>query len=1009
MADKTANRRINIFINDKDAGKTLKAIQKEARVLNNEINRNLIPGTEEYFKAVQRLAELRGTLSNHRQQLKSVAGAYNELEKESGGFKLSLMDLAGLTVAAFGTGAIIEYGKQLFAAGVQMDTLGRKAETVLGPSLAFVTAEAEKNAAAMGLTTGQYISATTAIADLLIPMGFQREQAAEISTELVNLSGALSEWTGGQRSATEVSEILNKALLGEREELKGLGISISEADVQARLAADGLDKLTGKALEQAKATTTLNLIMEKSVDAQTAFAENSDSLIRRQSELTARIQTVVDRLTQLLIPVMESLVELAFDFTDGLEMVSKGISMVTDPAKTLTAEFEAQRSTVNDLESNFVPLIDRFEELNNKSNRTNEEQAELEGLIKDISEVVPSAVTEFDNYGKALGISADAARDFVKLQKEILETRNAEAIEAQTKALQKAQEEQEIFQNTLNGVAGGLTNIKKEGNEFFEIQVKGGKVARTELRKLSEEEISDIQTRLEDASKAARVAQAELKLLRGESIAPTTTEEDQQSPTEEEIKAQEQRAKKLSDQRNKQNEEAKKQLQKLQEDIAKLEEGAELSQLSKDEQEIQRIRNKYQEQIDLANELAKRQDDIGMQAAQQVIALENALDAEISAIRSKQAEERIAQEQKEIEERLQIRQDAQDQENELFFQQNQEAREREKELREQINEELLSENELELEQLRKHFEDMITEAEQFGIDTTDLRRIQGEELLALQMAQNENSLEEDRKTNEERLKDQQKAIKATGDLFSGLGKLLANSLDEQAKESSSYMQFQKLLTVAQIAVDTAKAISSLTANSQANPANAGTFNVAGALQFAAGIAQILANIAQARSVLSQANVPQKFMGGFHDVTGASDGKRYRANYLGRPSSGILPSGPQLILANERGPEYFVRHEDLNHPVVAHHVRMIENIRVSRQMQDGGFIDVSAPAPTQGQASTPPVQQADQAQLRASIERLNLAIDRLNANIEAGIPAVLEDDFLLDLQRRLALLDEVAGG
>lgn len=59
----------------------------------------------------------------------------------------------------------------------------------------------------------------------------------------------------------------------------------------------------------------------------------------------------------------------------------------------------------------------------------------------------------------------------------------------------------------------------------------------------------------------------------------------------------------------------------------------------------------------------------------------------------------------------------------------------------------------------------------------------------------------------------------------------------------------KAAALTQVAIDTGKAISALTAASQANPANAVTFGAAGALQFAAGIIQILANIAKARQII----------------------------------------------------------------------------------------------------------------------------------------------------------------
>ena len=62
---------------------------------------------------------------------------------------------------------------------------------------------------------------------------------------------------------------------------------------------------------------------------------------------------------------------------------------------------------------------------------------------------------------------------------------------------------------------------------------------------------------------------------------------------------------------------------------------------------------------------------------------------------------------------------------------------------------------------------------------------------------------------------------------------------------------QKGLALGQVAIDTATSISSLMAVSEAHPLNTLTFGGAGIAQYATGIIRILANVAQAKSILSQ--------------------------------------------------------------------------------------------------------------------------------------------------------------
>jgi hypothetical protein len=298
-----ARRQVSIFINGNQVANQIKSITAEQRKISRELSL-MTRGTAEYEAKVKELRRVNGIIKEHRDNIRGVESTWDKVRGSVGKFAA----IAGVTFAA---DQIISYGKELFRLGSEMEVLQKKAETVFGEVLPQVTAEAEKNATAMGVTTRQYIDAAAAIGDLLIPMKFTRQEAADISTSLVNLSGALSEWTGGQRSAEEVSKILSKALLGEREQLKELGISIQEADVTARLAEKGLKGLTGEMLQQAKAAVTLELITEKTADAQTAFANNADTLVRKQAELSAQFRDIKETVAQALIPVFNRLLEVA--------------------------------------------------------------------------------------------------------------------------------------------------------------------------------------------------------------------------------------------------------------------------------------------------------------------------------------------------------------------------------------------------------------------------------------------------------------------------------------------------------------------------------------------------------------------------------------------------------------------------------------------------------------------------------------------------------------------------
>jgi hypothetical protein len=103
--------------------------------------------------------------------------------------------------------------------------------------------------------------------------------------------------------------------------------------------------------------------------------------------------------------------------------------------------------------------------------------------------------------------------------------------------------------------------------------------------------------------------------------------------------------------------------------------------------------------------------------------------------------------------------------------------------------------------------------------------------------------------------ERQKNAQTEHNLRVSLAQEIGNVLGELGNVVGQQTAFGKSMALAQIAIDTGVAIASLTRNSEANPSNALTGGISGAIQFATGIARILANIAKAKQLLSQAKVP----------------------------------------------------------------------------------------------------------------------------------------------------------
>lgn len=323
------------------AGATMGQLINRSKALKRELF-SLAPGTKRFNEATREFKNINTRLADMRAKTKGVAQGMNEMKIMG----VKVPPIFRSMVAAFAVKEILQKGKEvvftLFNMGREAQIMQAKYRRVFGDAQKIVNEFAKSNARDMGLTTNEYKKAATAAGDLLIPMGFQRDEAAQLSGSLVNLSGALSNWTAGEKTATEVSDILTKALLGEREQLKTLGISIKEADVSARLAAKGQKTLTGAALEQAKALATLELITEKSTDAQTEFAEGGDNLAKSANQIREAWQSVKEFFANLFIPV----------FATVLGWIVSGIDAVRNFGLKASASFSGFRAAVGAMVEN---------------------------------------------------------------------------------------------------------------------------------------------------------------------------------------------------------------------------------------------------------------------------------------------------------------------------------------------------------------------------------------------------------------------------------------------------------------------------------------------------------------------------------------------------------------------------------------------------------------------------------------------------------------------------------
>ena len=252
---------------------------------------------------------------------KKSNASFATMQKKFKAAEGSLMAVGGAMVIAGGIIAVVS-GKLIKMASDAEETSSKFATV-------FQAVSEESEAMAKNLSRNYGLSSTAAkkmmgdTGDLLTGFGFTGEAALDLAGKVNELAVDLASFTNYSGGAEGASQALTKALLGERESVKLLGISILEEDVKAKVALMTKQGMTFETERQAKAYATLLIAQEQSKNAIGDFERTSESFANQQRILNARLQELAVILGDKILPVatkvmswMVGIVEKITDWTE---------------------------------------------------------------------------------------------------------------------------------------------------------------------------------------------------------------------------------------------------------------------------------------------------------------------------------------------------------------------------------------------------------------------------------------------------------------------------------------------------------------------------------------------------------------------------------------------------------------------------------------------------------------------------------------------------------------------
>ncbi len=170
---------------------------------------------------------------------------------------------------------------------------------------------AKTAATAVGLSRSTYQQYATVVGAQLKNLGIRQDQVSGKTIDLIALGADLAAQFGGPTS--QAVEALSSLLRGERDPIERYGVSLKQADIDARLAAMGMSDLTGEAEKQATIQATLALLWEQTADAQGTFFREQDTYAGKQQRLMAQLTDAQTEFGNALLPTATQVLEFAND------------------------------------------------------------------------------------------------------------------------------------------------------------------------------------------------------------------------------------------------------------------------------------------------------------------------------------------------------------------------------------------------------------------------------------------------------------------------------------------------------------------------------------------------------------------------------------------------------------------------------------------------------------------------------------------------------------------------
>ena len=502
--------------------------KKAMQMLNKEVNKAVTSTTKHTKSIIEQIFGVR----NLRNEAEGVSISFSVLRSK-------------LLLLSFGFGMVSKTIGVFVKAAGDAEEITNKFNVVFGES----AEEAERFAESIGQrATSEVQNFLAVIQDTLVPLGFMRDFASDLSQVTVQL--ALDVASFNNKMDADVLRDFQSAMVGNHETVKKYGIILNQARVEMEAHRLGLVQADGTISEMGKTYGRLSLMVKGSTDAHGDLLKTQDEFNNQLKAFQATTKRTMEDIGNVLKPLVTLLLRFAnvalspsavFGYTTALAalgarflytagvvaklrkaFISLNLVMLLNPTTALVAGVGLLAAGLHALFTRSKEAKDGIKDISEEFGKLTLEIAKyeamtLEGKIVVQKQKLAELNKELDKHNEKLEeqivvirergnlLRKSSATPLIKEEREALEKRK-KAVEAEIETLKELikvrnWEKSQKFQEEIDKIAASYENemfmakqLTEEQKELAKISIKLG----IDMQELTDKPLTEQAVKLQE-------------------------------------------------------------------------------------------------------------------------------------------------------------------------------------------------------------------------------------------------------------------------------------------------------------------------------------------------------------------------------------------------------------------------------------------------------------------------------------------------------------------------------